>query len=212
MRMHAAHLMSQALQRRLRAIAARLVEEYDGVFSRETVEAVVADSVERLVPITVTTHLPVLIERFARQRLKAAAQADGLIAKPSPVVLFVCTENAARSQMAAAIARHVSEGRVDALSAGSDPASVINHAVVEAIAELGIEMAFEFPKPLTDEVVRAADVVVTLGCGDRCPVHPGPRYLDWAVPDPAGQDLATVRAIRQDIADHVLDLLKELLP
>ena len=127
-------------------------------------------------------------------------------------MLFVCTENAARSQMAAALARHVSEGRVDALSAGSDPASVINHAVVEAIAELGIEMAFEFPKPLTDEVVRAADVVVTMGCGDRCPVHPGPRYLDWAVPDPAGQDLATVRIIRQDIADHVLDLLKELLP
>ena len=73
-------------------------------------------------------------------------------------------------------------------------------------------MAFEFPKPLTDEVVRAADVVVTMGCGDRCPVHPGPRYLDWAVADPAGQDLATVRAIRQDIADQVLDLLKELLP
>ena len=114
--------------------------------------------------------------------------------------------------MAAALTRHVSEGRVDVMSAGSDPASAINDAVVEAIAELGIEMAFEFPKPLTDEVVRAADVVVTMGCGEACPVLAGPRYLGWAVADPAGQDLATVRRIRHDIADHVLDLLKELLP
>jgi arsenate reductase len=204
--------MNAALQRRLRAIATRLTAEYDGVFSPETVDALVRDSIERLGAITVTEHLPLLTERFARQRLQAAAQADGLLPKPRPLVLFVCAQNAARSQMAAALARHVSEGRIDVMSAGSDPASAINHAVVEAIAELGIEMAFEFPKPLTDEVVRAADVVVTMGCGEACPVLAGPRYLSWAVADPAGQDLAAVRRIRQDIADHVLDLLKELLP
>ncbi len=204
--------MDQTLRRRLEAVAARLAAEYDGVFSRETVDRLVTDSLERLAPITVTAYLPLLIERFAGQRLRAAALADGLLPKPRPLLLFVCAQNAARSQMAAALARHVSEGRVDVMSAGSDPASAINLAVVEAIAELGIEMAFEFPKPLTDEVVRAADVVVTMGCGDACPVLAGPRYLDWPVPDPAGQDLDTVRRIRHDIADHVLDLLKELLP
>jgi protein-tyrosine-phosphatase len=133
------------------------------------------------------------------------------VPKPHPTVLFVCAHNAGRSQMAAALARHVSEGRIEALSAGSAPASAIDGAVVDAIAELGNEMAFDYPKPLTDDVVRVADVVVTMGCGDACPVFPGPRYLDWPIADPAGQDLATVRRIRQDIADHILNLLKELL-
>jgi arsenate reductase len=126
-------------------------------------------------------------------------------------VLFVCNHNAGRSQMAAALTRHISQGHVEALSAGSDPASAIDGVVVEAIAELGIALAFEFPKPLTADVVRAADVVVTMGCGEACPVLPGPRYLDWPIADPARQDLDTVRRIRLDISNHVLDLLKELL-
>ena len=204
--------VDQILRRRLSALSERLATEYDGVFSRETVDRVVTDSLERLCPITVFAHVPVVTERFARQRLRAAAQADGLIPKTKPLVLFVCAHNAGRSQMAAALARHVSEGRVDAMSAGSDPASAINSAVVYAIYELGIDISLEYPKPLTDEVVRASDVVVTMGCGEACPVYPGPRYLDWHVDDPAGQDLATVRRIRETIAVHVLELLKDLLP
>jgi arsenate reductase len=204
--------LDHTLERRLHAMAARLAAEYEGMFSRETVDAVVVDSLGRLGSISITTHLPVIVERFARERLRAVARTTGLLPRQRPLLLFVCAQNAARSQMAAALARHVSGGRVEVMSAGSDPAGAINATVVDVIAELGIELAVEFPKPLTDEVVRAADVVVTMGCGDVCPVLDGPRYLDWAVADPAGQDLETVRRIRQDIADHVLDLLKELLP
>ena len=200
------------LGRRLEALAETLAAEYDGRLSRETVTALVYDSICRLGPITVTSHVHILAERFARQRLRAVALTEGVVARAQPLVLFICAQNAARSQMAAALTRHISQGRVDALSAGSDPATAIDRAVAEVIAELGIEMAFEFPKPLTDEVVRAADVVVTMGCGDACPVLEGPRYLDWHVPDPAGRSLDQVRAIRQDVANHVLDLLKELLP
>jgi arsenate reductase len=205
-------LADPSLQRRLCAVVGRLAAEYDGVFSRGTVERVVQDSIERLGAITVTVHLPLLSERFARQRLRAVALAQGLIPKPRPLLLFVCVQNAGRSQMAAALARHVSQGRVEAMSAGSDPTSAIGANAAWVLEEIGIELALEFPKPLTDELVRAADVVVTMGCGDACPVFAGPRYLDWPIADPADQDLETVRMIRQDIADHVLDLLKELLP
>jgi arsenate reductase len=196
---------------RLAQIADRLAAEYDGVFSRPTVERVVADSVEQMAAATVTIYVPLLAERFARERLRAVGHADGLVPKLRPVVLFVCTHNAGRSQMAAALARHVSQDRIETLSAGSAPATAIEPAVVQALGELEIDLGQEFPKPLTDEVVRAADVVVTMGCGDACPVLAGPRYLDWAIADPAGQPLAAVRRIRQEIADHVLDLLKELL-
>jgi len=203
--------MDQVARQRLEHVTAALAAEYNGVFSLSTVEGVVADSLERLGLTTVFAHLPVVTERFARQRLRAAAQADGLLTKTRPTVLFVCVQNAGRSQMAAAIARHVSQGRIEVMSAGSDPASAIDGTVVQVMSELGIEMGFEFPKPLTDEVVRAADVVVTMGCGDAGPVHPGRRYRDWNICDPAGRDLDAVRAIRIDIADHVLDLLTELL-
>jgi arsenate reductase len=198
--------------RRLESTIDRLAAEHDGMFSRETVTALVADSIGRLGSISVTAHLPVLVERFARQRLHAVARTQGLLPNARPLVLFVCTQNAARSQMAAALTRHISQGKIDVVSAGSDPASAVSRVVVDALEELDIELVFEFPKPLTPEVVRAADVVVTMGCGDVCPVLDGPRYLDWHVPDPADQDLPIVRAIRQEIANHVLDLLKELLP
>jgi len=128
-----------------------------------------------------------------------------------PEVLFVCVHNAGRSQMAAGLVKLRSDGRVHVRSAGSDPGDEIDPAVVEAMADLGVDLSEEFPKPLTDEVVRAADVVVTMGCGDACPIYPGKRYQDWAVDDPAGQDVATVRRIRDEIDRRVQTLVAELL-
>ena len=128
-----------------------------------------------------------------------------------PEVLFVCVHNAGRSQMAAGLVKLRSDGRIHVRSAGSDPGETINPAVIEAMDELGVDMSEEFPKPLTDEVVRAADAVVTMGCGDACPVYPGKRYLDWELPDPAGRDLATVRTIRDEIDRRVQTLLAELV-
>jgi arsenate reductase len=131
--------------------------------------------------------------------------------KERPEVLFVCVHNAGRSQMAAGLVRLRSEGKIDVRSAGSDPADAINPAVVEAMAELGLDLSEEFPKPLTDEAVRAADVVVTMGCGDACPIYPGKRYEDWELEDPAGKDLETVRRIRDDLDARVSALVEELL-
>ena len=128
-----------------------------------------------------------------------------------PEVLFVCVHNAGRSQMAAGLTALRSEGRIRVRSAGSDPAATINPAVVEAMGEVGVDMSEEFPKPLTDEVVRAADVVITMGCGDACPIYPGKRYEDWVLDDPAEQDLETVRRIRDEIDDRVRALVADLL-
>ena len=126
-------------------------------------------------------------------------------------MLFVCVHNAGRSQMAAGLLQLRAEGRVRVRSAGSDPADEINPAVVEAMAEVGLDVSEEFPKPLTDEAVRAADVVITMGCGDACPVYPGKRYEDWTLDDPAGQDLETVRRIRDEIDARVRILIEELV-
>ena len=130
--------------------------------------------------------------------------------KDQPEVLFVCVHNAGRSQMAAALMASLSGGRVNVRSAGSEPAGQINPAVVQAMEEIGLDLSREFPKPLSDEFVRAADVVITMGCGDACPIFPGKRYLDWELDDPAGQDLAAVRTIREDIRARVEGLLREL--
>ena len=130
----------------------------------------------------------------------------------APEVLFVCVHNAGRSQMAASLMNLRAAGKVHVRSAGSDPAEEINPAVVEAMAEVGVDLGGEFPKPLTDEAVRAADAVVTMGCGDACPIYPGKRYLDWELEDPAGKDIETVRAIRDDIDGRVQALLTELVP
>src|SRR5918999_4409105 len=129
-----------------------------------------------------------------------------------PEVLFVCVHNAGRSQMAAALLNCAAEGRVDVRSAGSAPAHEIHGNVREAMAEMGIDLSREFPKPITTEAVKTADVVVTMGCGDACPVYPGKRYLDWDLPDPAGKTLEEVRAIRDDIDGRVRGLLEELVP
>ncbi len=130
----------------------------------------------------------------------------------APEVLFVCVHNAGRSQMAAALLAHRAHGAVHVRSAGSDPADRLNPAVVDAMRELDLDITQEFPKPLTDDAVRAADVVITMGCGDACPFYPGKRYLDWDLEDPAGRPLATVRRIRDEIDDRVQALLGELLP
>jgi len=127
-----------------------------------------------------------------------------------PEILFACIRNAGRSQMAAALATLRSGGAVAVRSAGSDPVDRVDPAVVEAMAELGVDLRAETPKALTDEAVREADVVVTMGCGDACPVYPGKRYLDWELPDPAGRDVETVRAIRDEIDRRVQALLAEL--
>lgn len=127
-----------------------------------------------------------------------------------PEVLFVCVHNAGRSQMAAALLDHHAAGRVIVRSAGSAPAGSINPAVVEVMAELGLDLSREFPKPLTDDAVRAADVVITMGCGDACPVYPGKRYLNWELDDPAGKAPAEVRPIRDEIDRRVTALLAEL--
>ena len=129
----------------------------------------------------------------------------------TPGVLFVCVHNAGRSQMAATLVKLRSDGRIHVRSAGSDPGEEINPAVVEAMEEVGADVSEEFPKPLTDEVVRAADVVITMGCGDACPVYPGKKYEDWTLDDPAGQDLETVRRIRDEIDARVETLISELL-
>jgi arsenate reductase len=134
------------------------------------------------------------------------------LTKEIPEVLFVCVHNAGRSQMAAALLHEKAGGRVRVRSAGSEPASELNPRVVEATREVGIDISKEFPKPLTDASVRAADVVITMGCGDTCPIYPGKRYEDWDLEDPAGKDLATVRRIRDEINSRVEQLLGELLP
>jgi arsenate reductase (thioredoxin) len=132
------------------------------------------------------------------------------VTRERPEVLFVCVHNAGRSQMAAGLVKLRSDGRIQVRSAGSDPTDEINPAVIEAMTEIGVDLSEEFPKPLTDEIVRAADVVITMGCGDACPIYPGKRYEDWTLLDPAGQDLATVRQIRDEIDDRVQRLISEL--
>jgi arsenate reductase (thioredoxin) len=205
-------VLDPVTQHHVRLAADALAGEFAGVYSQETIERYIAESLDLLGNARINVFVPVLAHRFARERLKALAQAEGRIVKDVPEVLFVCVQNAGRSQMAAGLMTLRAEGRVHVRSAGSDPAGEINPAVVEAMAELGIDLEEEFPKPLTDEVVRAADAVVTMGCGDACPIYPGKRYLDWELADPAGQDLGTVRAIRDEIDARVQALLAELVP
>ena len=195
------------------AIVAELAYSYDGVFSRETVAAAVTAARSVLEPVsTIQTYLPILVARQAREQLMAAAQAEGLVAKQVPELLFVCVHNAGRSQLAAALAEHLSARRVHVRSAGSAPAGQVNPLVVVVLAERGINLQTAYPKPLSDTVVRAADVVVTMGCGDACPIYPGKRYEDWDVADPAGQPLEVVRDIRDDIQARVTTLLRQILP
>ena len=195
----------------VRQTADRLADEFVGIFSKETIERYLAQSLDLLGESRINVYVPVLAHRFARERLKALAQVEGLITKEMPEALFVCVHNAGRSQMAAGLVKLRSNGRIHVRSAGSDPAEEINPAVIEAMAEIGVDMGEEFPKPLTDEVVRAADVVITMGCGDACPIYPGKRYEDWTLEDPAGRNIEAVRVIRDEIDARVQKLVAELL-
>ncbi|MEA2642441.1 MAG: hypothetical protein QOF51_3835 [Chloroflexota bacterium] len=190
---------------------ARLARDFRGTFSQKTVERYVRDSYEDLVAgARIKWMIPQLTYRFAKERLQALAQVEGLVSKAQPEVLFVCVHNAGRSQMAAALTHSLSQGRVHVRSAGSTPADEINPAVAEVMREIGLDLSQEFPKPLTDEFVRAADVVITMGCGDACPIYPGKRYEDWELDDPAGQSIEKVREIRDAIRGRVAQLLVEL--
>lgn len=193
--------------------AGRLAHHFAGMVSEETVERVVFESYTALGRTArVSSLLPTLAEKFARDRLTALAQSRGLVPKPVPEILFVCVQNSGRSQMAAAITRHLAGGRVHVRSAGSQPAEHLLPDVVLALQEVGVDVSEEFPKPLTDDVVRAADVVVTMGCGDACAVYPGRRYLDWHLTDPADLSLEGVRELRDRVQVLVEDLITQLAP
>jgi protein-tyrosine-phosphatase len=151
-----------------------------------------------------------MAERFARQRLRALAKVEGRHDDGVPVVLFLCVHNAGRSQMALGWFNHLAGDRAVAWSGGSEPGTEVNPAAIEAMAEVGIDISGEFPKPWTEEIVQAADVVVTMGCGDACPLYPGKRYEDWELDDPAGLDVVAVRPVRDEIRARVDRLLSEL--
>jgi len=188
-----------------------LAYTYDGTFSKASIAHAVAEARTALEPTArIADILPILVARFAREQLTAAAQAAGKITKPVPELLFVCVQNAGRSQMAAALAQHLSAGRVHVRSAGSHPTDQLNPLAVQVLTERGINLTEAYPKPLTGDVVNAADVIVTMGCGDTCPIYPGKRYLDWDVPDPNDRPIEEVRDIRDDLQARVTALLRDL--
>ena len=195
----------------LRTAARRLGENFAGVFGTETIELFLRTSYDQFADqSTVPNFLPLLAERFARQRLEALAKVEGKADEGIPIVLFLCVHNAGRSQMALGWFNHLARGRAIAWSGGSEPGKEVNPSAVLAMAEVGIDITREFPKPWTDEIVAAADVVITMGCGDACPLYPGKRYEDWELDDPAGQDIEAVRPIRDEIRQHVEQLLDQL--
>jgi arsenate reductase (thioredoxin) len=200
------------LERQLRRTVDRLTAEFQGTFGPVTVERFTRETFETLSrTATITDFLPLFCDRFTRDRLRALAQADEMLPKERPEILYVCVHNAGRSQMAALLTAELSGGRVNVRSAGSDPAERVNPLVLEAMAEVGLDMSAEFPKPLTDEVVRAADAVITMGCGDSCPIYPGTRYEDWELADPADAGgIEQVRAIRDAIRERVEVLLDDM--
>ncbi len=189
-----------------------LRDEFSGVFASETIERYMAESLAGIGTARIENFVPLFVYRFARERLRALAQADQKITKDVPEVLFVCVHNAGRSQMAAGLLNKLADGRVHVRTAGSDPADMINPAAIEAMREVDVNLSQEFPKPLNDEFVRAADAVITMGCGDACPIYPGKRYEDWELEDPAGKDIQDVRRIRDDIESRVRALLEDLAP
>jgi arsenate reductase len=196
----------------LRQAAVDLRKEFEGVFGTETIERFLYSSYDEFAPkATVRRWLAVLAWRFARQRLTALAKVEGHpVLVGAPVVLFLCTHNAGRSQMALGWLNHLAGEKAVAWSGGSDPTSEMNPSAIAAMAEIGIDISSEYPKPWTDEIVRAADIVVTMGCGDACPIFPGKSYQDWDVPDPAGLPVEAVRPIRDEIGRRVRQLLGQL--
>lgn len=195
----------------LKTAATRLQTEFAEVFGTETIQRFLCSSYDQFAGrATIARFLPLLSERFARQRLHALARVEGKTTDGRPTVLFLCTHNAGRSQMALGYFTHLAGQNAIAWSGGSEPGNEINPAAIAAMAEVGIDITGEYPKPWTDEIVQAADVVITMGCGDACPIFPGKRYQNWDLPDPAGQGLDAVRPIRDQIETRVTTLLAEL--
>jgi len=188
-----------------------LAYAFDDAFDRAHIERAVATARASLEPnASIRTFLPILVRRYATELLTAEAQAAGIRLKSVPEILFVCVHNAGRSQMAAAIAEHLAPGRVHVRSAGSTPTGEINPQAITVLAERGIDLITAYPKPLTDTVLHAADIIVTMGCGDTCPIFAGKQYLDWDVADPDGASLDQVRDIRDDLQGRITSLLRDL--
>jgi protein-tyrosine-phosphatase len=195
----------------MKTAARQLGDEFEGVFGVETIEQFLTTSYDQFASRSdLPNFLPLLAERFARQRLNALARVEGKADTGTPVVLFLCVHNAGRSQIALGWFNHLAGDEAIAWSGGSEPVNEINTAAVEAMREVGIDITREYSKPWTDEIVQAADVVVTMGCGDACPIFPGKRYEDWQLDDPAGLGVEAVRPIRDEIERRVRVLLDEL--
>ena len=208
---HLRHDLSIDQQLALRTSATRLQQDFGDQFGVETIELFLHTSYEQFAGrASVPNFLPLLAERFARQRLHALAKVEGKSNDGKPTVLFLCTHNAGRSQMALGFFTHLADDRAVAWSGGSEPGDEVNPAAVAAMAERGIDISREYPKPWTEEIVRAADVIVTMGCGDACPIFPGRRYEEWVLEDPHGQGVDAVRPIRDEIERRVRALLAEL--
>ncbi len=195
----------------IRQSAAALERRWKGRMNVETIERFMTESLDIILPrARMRMWVPVLVERLTNDRLRALVRLESDRTDLNPSVLFLCVHNAGRSQMAAGWMRHLADKQVDVFSGGSEPAEALNAAVVAAMAEKGIDISHELPQPWADEIVRAADVIVTMGCGDACPVFPGKRYLDWELDDPAGRPIEEVRPIRDEIERRVRALLPEL--
>jgi protein-tyrosine-phosphatase len=208
---HASRDLSVQERLQMRQSAAALQRRWAGKMNIETIERFLNESVDLILPnATVRTWVPVIAEKLTHDRLRALTRLESDRTDLNPSVLFLCVHNAGRSQMAAGFMRHLAGDRVDVFSGGSEPAASVNQAAVAAMAEKGIDIGGELPQPWADEIVRAADVIVTMGCGDACPVYPGKRYVDWELDDPAGKPLEAVRPIRDDIEGRVRSLIAEL--
>ena len=188
----------------------QLSRKYAGRFDESEIRPVVRESFDSFADAKVRTFIPVFTTRYADDRLRALAKVRGFITDAPPSVLFVCVHNAGRSQMAAGWLRHLSRGKIEVYSGGSLPGKDLNAAAVAAMQEVGIDIANEFPKPFAVEIVQAADVVITMGCGDTCPIFPGKRYEDWALDDPADLGVEAVRPIRDEIRKRVESLILDL--
>jgi protein-tyrosine-phosphatase len=205
------HIMTQADRMCLHTAARDLHTEFRGIFGTETIESLLLDSYAELASTaTVTRWLVTGAEQFTRQRLQALALAQATASGKLPAVLFLCVHNAGRSQMALGWFNQLAGDCAIAWSGGSEPVAGLEPEVIAAMAEVGIDISHEFSKPWTDEFVLAADVVITMGCGDACPLLPGKHYEDWELDDPAGKTLEEIRPIRDEIRDRVANLIEKL--
>lgn len=210
--------MNTAIERNINTDSNEIIEnstrelsrKFAGIYDETYIHPIVVESYASFASAKVQSFVAVFTTRFANDRLKALAKIDGKIRSTMPSVLFVCVHNAGRSQMAAGWVRHLAQGHIEVYSGGSDPGREVNAAAIEAMNEVGIDISNEFPKPFVTEIVQAADAVITMGCGDACPIFPGKRYEDWALEDPAGLGVEAVRPIRDEIRRRVVELLNDL--